>query len=53
MGFAPHVTSSKVNIVTAFPPSSSVEQLAWELTFVYDIYRFLANYTGDKLYTIF
>ena len=53
MGFAPHVTSSKVNVVAAFTPSNSVEQLEWELTFVYDIYQFVANYTGDKLYTIF
>jgi hypothetical protein len=53
MGFAPHVTSSKVNVVTAFTPSNSVEQLEWELTFIFDIYRAVKIYTGDSLYSLF
>jgi len=39
MGFAPHATSKKVNVATAFKPSNSVEALRWELTFIYDIYK--------------
>ena len=38
MGFAPHVTSNKVNVATAFTPSNSVEKNRWELTFLFDIY---------------
>lgn len=53
MGFAPHVTSTKVNIATAFTPSNSVEGLRWELTFIYDIYQTVKSYSGDSLYSIF
>ena len=53
MGFAPHVTSSKVNVATAFTPSKSVEALEWELTFIYDLYRYVKVYTGDSFYSIF
>ena len=46
MGFAPHVTSSKVNIATELIPSNNVQDLFWELSFIYDIYQFVKKYTG-------
>jgi hypothetical protein len=48
MGFAPHVTSSKVPVATAFTPSNSVESLEWELTFMYDLYQYVKIYSGNS-----
>ena len=53
MGFAPHVTSSKVPVATAFTPSNSVEKLEWELTFMYDLYQYVKIYSGNSFYAIF
>jgi hypothetical protein len=53
MGFAPHVTSSKVPVATAFTPSNSVESLEWELTFMYDLYQYVKIYSGNSFYAIF
>ena len=53
MGFAPHVTSSKVNVATAFTPTYKVEDLEWELNFVYDMYLYVKIFSGNSLYSIF
>jgi len=52
MGFAPHATSNKRNVATAFTPSNSVESLRWELTFIYEIYQEVRIYT-DAFYEVF
>jgi len=46
MGFVPHVASSKVNVETALTPTNSVQDLFWELSFVFDIYQFVKKYSG-------
>lgn len=44
IGFVPHTNSSKIEVATGKNPSTPIQYMQWERTFVFDIYAYILPY---------